>query len=83
LIAIGNNGSYTYTFPGVPFGMYHIRAGTDLDNDDILCELGDTCGAYPTMDIISQHITVDGSVDVMDGLDFTSEFNVNLSVGVP
>lgn len=83
LIVLGNNGTYDYTFPGVPFGMYHIRAGSDLDNDDLLCELGEACGAYPTMDIISQHIVVDGSVDVMTGLDFTSEFSVNLSVGVP
>jgi serine protease len=83
IIVLGNNGTYDYTFPGVPFGMYHIRAGSDLDNDDLLCELGEACGAYPTMDIISQHITVDGSVDVMTGLDFTSEFSVNLSVGAP
>jgi len=35
------------------------------------------------MDIISRHIVVDGSVDVMTGLDFTSEFSINLSVGGP
>ena len=83
IIVLGNNGTYNYTFPGVPFGTYHIRAGSDLDNDDILCELGEACGAYPTTDIISRHIIVDGSVDVMTGLDFASEFNVNLSVGGP
>ena len=81
VIVLNNNGNYNYVFPGVPFGTYHIRASTDLDKDFVYCELGEACGAYPTMDIISRHITVDGSVDVMNGLDFTSEFNVNLGVG--
>jgi serine protease len=73
------NGVYQYTFPGVPFGTYHIRAGSDLDMDSVLCELGDACGAFPTLDIVSRHITVDETTQSLTGLDFITDFRVNLT----
>ncbi|WP_455207991.1 PKD domain-containing protein [Kaarinaea lacus] len=80
VISNGSNGVYDFTFPGVPLGMYHIRAGSDLDKDGVLCEVGDSCGAFPTMDIISQHVMVDGSTTNLNGLDFSTGFSVNLTV---
>ncbi|WP_455202082.1 hypothetical protein, partial [Kaarinaea lacus] len=67
-----------YSFSGVPLGSYHIQAGSDLDKDGVLCETGDACGAFPTQDIISQHIIIDGSTTSLNGLDFTTGFSVNL-----
>jgi len=34
----------------VPPGTYRIEAGTDLDFDGTICEGGELCGAYPTID---------------------------------
>ncbi|WP_455219627.1 S8 family serine peptidase, partial [Kaarinaea lacus] len=78
VISSGSNGVYEYSFSGVPLGSYHIQAGSDLDKDGVLCETGDACGAFPTQDIISQHIIIDGSTTSLNGLDFTTGFSVNL-----
>jgi serine protease len=83
VISSGVNGVYEYTFTGVPLGMYHVRAGSDLDKDGVLCEVGDACGAFPTLDILSQHVIVDGAATTRNGLDFTTGFNVNLTTSVP
>jgi serine protease len=78
VISSGTNGVYQYTFASVPLGVYHIQAGSDVDNDGLLCEMGDACGAFPTLDIISQHINVDGSATSINNLNFTTGFGVNL-----
>jgi len=83
VISSGVNGVYEYTFTGVPLGMYHVRAGSDLDKDGVLCEVGDACGAFPTLDILSQHVIVDGASTTRNGLDFTTGFNVNLTTSLP
>ncbi|MBB3166939.1 S8 family serine peptidase [Simiduia aestuariiviva] len=44
-----NNGEYPFEFTGVPAGEYYLLAGTDSDNDAILCDAGEVCGAYPTL----------------------------------
>ena len=80
VISAGTNGIYEYTFSDIPLGQYHVRAGSDLDKDGILCEVGDACGAYPTPDIVSRHIIIDGSNPVRSGLDFTTGYSSNLSL---
>ena len=79
VISSATNGVYEFTFPSVPLGVYHIQAGSDLDKDGVLCETGGACGAYPTLDLLSQHIIVDGSTTTLNGLDFTTGFNVNIT----
>src|SRR5690606_34434394 len=44
------NGMYQYQFNGVPAGRYQIIAGSDRDNDDYICDSGEACGAYTTLD---------------------------------
>src|SRR5690606_896202 len=41
-------GSYRYQLDGVAPGNYYLLAGTDLDNDFIVCDPGEACGMYPT-----------------------------------
>lgn len=36
-----------YRIAGLRAGTYRIVAGTDLDNDSIVCEAGEACGRYP------------------------------------
>jgi len=43
-------GNYTFEFSEVPTGTYQIYAGTDLDNDFLICDAGEACGAWLTID---------------------------------
>lgn len=42
-------GQYTYRFDDVPIGDYYIAAGSDINNDGMVCETGESCGFYPSI----------------------------------
>lgn len=44
------SGRYRYAFADVEAGDYRIYAGTDSDNDRIVCDAGEACGSYPTLE---------------------------------
>ena len=46
-----SNGVYQFTFKNVPAGSYQIMAGTDMNNDGFICDTGEACGAYTTLDL--------------------------------
>ena len=69
-------GLYPYAFSAVPSGEYVIVAGTDLDNDGFICDAGEACGAYPTLDFPTRLTGEDRS-----GLDFVSGFETSLRAG--
>lgn len=69
------DGDYIYRFSAVAPGRYQIFAGSDINNDGFICDLGESCGAYLTLD---QPITIEVNGD-LDGLDFTSGFASSLS----
>ncbi len=69
------DGSYTFTLSDVPDGVYQIYAGADSNNDRSICSVGESCGAYLTLDE-PLLITVDRQ---RSGLDFVSGFLVNLA----
>jgi serine protease len=66
-------GGYAYSFNNVPAGTYQIFAGTDSNNDFFLGDPGEAFGAYLTLD---QPVPITISDD-LDGLDFTSNFDVS------
>jgi serine protease len=39
--------NYNYSIPDLPAGTYRVVAGTDRDNDDLICETVDACGEFP------------------------------------
>jgi serine protease len=41
------NGVFSFSFSEVLEGSYHLYVSTDLDNDYIICDEGELCGAYP------------------------------------
>ena len=41
---IGNG--YRYAISGIPSGFYLVYAGTDRDNDNLICEIEDACGTF-------------------------------------
>lgn len=71
----GSGGSYPFRFDGVPKGSYYLFAGTDSDWDDLICDDGEACGAYPT---IAQPVLFEVTGD-RSGLDFS--VGLNLSPG--
>lgn len=42
-------GVYKYSLSGIPKGKYFIEASSDLDFDQVICDLGEACGTYPTL----------------------------------
>ena len=61
-----NEGLYEFEFESVPVGHYYITAGSDVDNDGLVCGYGESCGMYPNMESFEIfHVTRD-----RDDLDF-------------
>jgi len=70
-----SNGVYRYRFDDVEPGEYLVFAGTDFDNDLTICDPGEACGAYLTLDQ-PQRIVFD---DDMRALDFGTGFGLSFS----
>jgi len=50
------NGLYNFSFNGVRPGNYVILAGSDMDNDFLLCDPGEACGLIPSVvEVINQN----------------------------
>jgi serine protease len=56
-----------FQFTSVPEGLYELIAGTDSDNDFLICDSGEACGSYLTLDQ-PQDILLDQN---LTGLDFS------------
>jgi serine protease len=73
-----DNGVYQYQFNNVAPGGYYIVAGTDMDNDFVLCDPGESCGIYPTTGL-------PGIVEIIDanlsGIDFVTSFVSGFGAG--
>lgn len=67
-----SNGTYEFQFAGVAKGNYLVVAGTDMNNDGLICDGGEACGAYLTSSDPTQ-ITVPNS---RTDLNFSSGFNI-------
>jgi serine protease len=70
-----NNGTYNFQLTGVAEGEYYLVAGSDVDNDGLICEVGESCGAYPLQGR-EEVVNVTGD---MTGLDFLATINSGLS----
>jgi len=70
----GNSAENPFTFTQVPAGEYEIVAGTDTDNDYFICDAGEACGAWLTVD---QPIRIQLDSDA-SGLDFPVNYLVSL-----
>jgi serine protease len=71
----GGNGLYEFEFSGLSYGdTYLLYAGTNPNNNIYICEDGEACGAYRSLDKpIELEIVQDES-----GIDFTTNIIVNL-----
>jgi serine protease len=71
------NGEYTFAFENVPGGDYALIAGTDLDDDRSICDGGEACGSYPTLDL-PEPLTLDHDIS---NADFTTGFQQSIRTG--
>ena len=71
------NGFYAFQRTGVAPGDYEIYAGSDFDNDGVICEPGESCGIFPTLDDPTT-LTI-GDTDVV-GVDFVTAFRASFEV---
>jgi len=69
------DGVYEYELEGVAPGTYQIYAGTDNDFDDLVCDDGEACGAYPTL---NQPVELSISGD-QSGITFDVGYHADLS----
>ena len=60
-----------------PSGGTAVVAGTDVDNDFTICDIGEACGGYPTRDDI-QPVTIRKNKKKMD---FLTGYAPNLEAG--
>ena len=70
------NGAYSYSFSDVAAGNYFITSGSDNDNDTVICDRGESCGAFQTLEQPAV-VTVSGD---RTGLDFPVGFTVSTDV---
>ena len=71
-----SDGSYSLTFNSVPTGEYQLFIGSDMDNDGFICDAGEACGAYPTLNLTENlPVTADTQVDINVSFDQSRFFN--------
>ena len=89
----GVDGVFSYQFENVAPGTYKIIGGSDIDNDLIICQLGESCGGFPVLNDLSNIVVT--SQDISD-LDFVADLlsginsagsglistNINHSIGL-
>ena len=71
------DGNYHFQLDDIPFPegqQYTIFAGTDQNNDGVICDAGEACGVYLSR---SQPKTIDAD-DSHSGLNFVSGFGIGL-----
>jgi serine protease len=69
-----SGGVYNFNFTGVAPGTYKLFAGSDADNNDSICDVGEACGAYLSLDS-PVTITVNAN---RSGLDFFSGYTTSI-----
>jgi serine protease len=69
------NGRYPYSFTNVPSGTYLIVSGSDSNNDLYICDAGESCGAYLTIDQPSE-VYISANLTLSD---FSTGYNAGFS----
>ncbi len=71
-------GQYRFTLRGVPPGTYHLYAGSDLDGDGQLCDPGESCGAFRTLEQPQMVVVTQSNATA---LDFDTGYPINFTAG--
>ncbi len=72
--AKSEQGGYSFVFADVPPGQYQVYAGSDADNDLLICDSGEACGSWLTVD---QPIVIDVNSN-RENIDFPVDYLVTI-----
>ena len=67
-------GQYSFTIPDISVGAYTLIAGSNFDNDEMMCDSGESCGAYTTLD----DPTIITVPDNINNLDFSVKYQLDI-----
>lgn len=70
----GASGGYPFSFHNIEYGTYLVFAGSDPNNDGIICDAGEACGAFIALD---QPTAIDLTTDLVN-INFGTEYNIDL-----
>ena len=73
-VVAASNGEYSWALNDLPAGSYRIVAGSDMDDDNFLCDAGESCGAFRTLDAAERIVVDPAATPEITGIDFVSEF---------
>jgi serine protease len=73
-------GAYDFDLEGVAPGRYRLIAGTDADGDGLICDAGEACGAWRTIDA---PVILEVSESDRHGLEFVIAFRMSISTNDP
>ena len=65
-VAAPSGGTYRYSLAGLTASKIVVVAGTDYDNDGIICARGEACGAYPVLGAQVTPVTLTGNRNDLD-----------------
>lgn len=74
-VGVDANGQYRYNFTGAAVGTYQVIAGSDSNNNLTICDPGEACGSYLTLEQ-PKLVTITNSD--LGGIDFTTGFDTSL-----
>ncbi|MBI2779980.1 MAG: S8 family serine peptidase [Gammaproteobacteria bacterium] len=74
-VGVDASGQYRYSVTGVAAGTYQVIAGSDSNNNQIICDPGEACGSYLTLEQ-PKLVTITDSG--LGGIDFTTGFDTSL-----
>jgi len=72
-VSIDATTGYDFTLPAVQPGTYLVAAGSDRDNDGIVCEIEDACNVEP------KEVTINSSGDDVSDVDMLLIFGAGLN----
>ncbi|MEQ6342998.1 MAG: S8 family serine peptidase [Gammaproteobacteria bacterium] len=77
-VGVNASGQYRYNLTGVVAGTYQVIAGSDSNNNQIICDPGEACGGYLTLEQPKLVTLTDSD---LGGIDFTTGFDTSLRAG--
>jgi len=72
--SLASNGQYGFTMENVPFGNYIVVAGSNPDNNGLICDVAESCGEYPSAGLVEE-ITINEFSPAITNVNFETNFN--------
>ncbi len=69
-----DEGTYTFRLEDIPPGNYRLFAGSDMDDDSFLCDAGEACGSFRTLDAPEQLVVDPAAATEITDVNLVSEF---------